>query len=158
MSGGRWGQLPDPTPDPTSETEADLETDHQCDGGDGPTRRHALALGATAALAGGALTVAGGAEAAAATKPLIKLSAIKVGRSVRAGNLIVTRVTARTAVARSAVCMHQGCLVAVSGSKLACPCHGSQFNPRTGAVLAGPASRPLPAIRLRIRKGYLYRA
>jgi Rieske Fe-S protein len=67
-------------------------------------------------------------------------------------------VTARTAVGHSAICTHQGCAVAPSGAELRCPCHGSRFRARTGAVLAGPAARPLPTVRLSIKKGYVYRA
>jgi Rieske Fe-S protein len=47
----------------------------------------------------------------------------------------------------SAVCTHQSCLVgSVSATSIDCPCHGSRFDPVTGDVLAGPASRPLPAV------------
>lgn len=139
----------------------------------GTSRRQVVVLGATAVLAGGALTVCGAGTASAATrassdseegefsaaaKPLIKLSAIKVGRSVKVGTVIVTRLTSRTAVGHSTVCTHQGCAVQPSGAELKCPCHGSRFNARTGAVLGGPAPRPLAAVRLKVSKGYVYRA
>jgi len=43
-------------------------------------------------------------------------------------------------------CTHRGCDVgyAAASGRLECPCHGSQFAP-TGAVLEGPAERPLRA-------------
>jgi len=44
----------------------------------------------------------------------------------------------------SAVCTHQGCLVAgVQDGEIRCPCHGSAFDAATGAVVRGPASDPL---------------
>ena len=45
-------------------------------------------------------------------------------------------------VALLAACTHQGCQPEPVGDRLVCPCHGSEFD-RTGAVLEGPAERPL---------------
>ena len=44
-------------------------------------------------------------------------------------------------LAYDAVCPHAGCTVQYSQSAriLVCPCHGSEFNPETGAVEVGPA-------------------
>ena len=54
--------------------------------------------------------------------------------------------------AYSAVCTHQGCTVNYRDGKLACPCHGSVFDPaRAAAVDAGPAPRPLPEIPVEVR-------
>lgn len=39
-------------------------------------------------------------------------------------------------------CTHRGCVVEPVGSRLACPCHGSEFEP-DGALVSGPADRPL---------------
>ncbi len=51
-------------------------------------------------------------------------------------------------VAFDAVCPHEGCTVAYQPSAkiIACPCHGSEFNPRTGAVVHGPAPNGLTKI------------
>jgi Rieske Fe-S protein len=55
-------------------------------------------------------------------------------------------------VAYSAICTHQGCTVAYKDGNLACPCHGSVFDPANGAsVVAGPAQRPLPEIPVKVR-------
>ena len=62
-------------------------------------------------------------------------------------------------VAYSAVCTHQGCKVAYQGGNLACPCHGSVFDPANGAeVVAGPASRPLPEIPVKVEGGEVVKA
>lgn len=46
--------------------------------------------------------------------------------------------------------LHEGCVI---GSEIECPWHGSKFSLRTGAVLAGPASRPQPSYETRTRYG-----
>jgi len=62
-------------------------------------------------------------------------------------------------VAYSAVCTHAGCTVAYKNAQLACPCHGSIFDPANGAeVVSGPAQTPLPEIPVEIRNGEVLRA
>jgi cytochrome b6-f complex iron-sulfur subunit len=62
-------------------------------------------------------------------------------------------------VAYSAICTHQGCTVAYRDSQLACPCHGSIFDPANGAeVVSGPAQRPLPEIPVEVQDGQVVRA
>ncbi|MDP8901988.1 MAG: Rieske (2Fe-2S) protein [Actinomycetota bacterium] len=62
-------------------------------------------------------------------------------------------------VAYSAVCTHAGCTVAYKNAQLACPCHGSIFDPANGAeVVSGPAQTPLPEIPIRIEDGQILRA
>jgi len=52
--------------------------------------------------------------------------------------------------AYSAICVHLGCTVFAQLNQqglIACPCHGSEYDPRHGArVVRGPAPRPLPSI------------
>jgi Rieske Fe-S protein len=61
--------------------------------------------------------------------------------------------------AYSAVCTHRGCTVGYSDGKLACPCHGSVFDPTNdGAVVNGPATQPLPEIPIQVRNGEVFRA
>jgi cytochrome b6-f complex iron-sulfur subunit len=43
----------------------------------------------------------------------------------------------------STTCTHLGCIVGLSDTGFACPCHGSRFD-TDGTVTGGPAPRPLP--------------
>jgi thiosulfate dehydrogenase [quinone] large subunit len=56
----------------------------------------------------------------------------------------------------SAVCTHAGCTVGYQGGAFVCPCHGSVFDGRTGAVLTGPAGQGLPAIAVTVVDGTVY--
>ena len=52
----------------------------------------------------------------------------------------------------SLVCTHLGCTVSATPEQLVCPCHGSSFDWK-GAVIKGPADRPLPQYRVEERDG-----
>ncbi len=61
--------------------------------------------------------------------------------------------------AYSAICTHRGCTVGYGNGNLACPCHGSVFDPANGgAVVNGPATQPLPEIPVEVRNGEVFRA
>jgi Rieske Fe-S protein len=59
----------------------------------------------------------------------------------------------------SAICTHAACVVSgwkAEDEHFFCPCHGSVYDPAAGgAVVAGPAPRPLPSLPLRIADGAL---
>ena len=67
--------------------------------------------------------------------------------------IVVSRSSSGGPVAFSAICTHMGCQVAPAGNQLACPCHGSHFDALTGAVLQGPATRPLPSVAVHVENG-----
>lgn len=62
-------------------------------------------------------------------------------------------------VAYSAACTHDGCPVSSWDAKTfqyVCPCHQSRFDPKAGgALVSGPAYRPLPALPLQLQDGFL---
>ena len=62
----------------------------------------------------------------------------------------IVRVTAGFA-AVSAICTHLGCITQWKQdlNLIACPCHGSKFQ-KDGAVVNGPAPRPLPHYAIRL--------
>lgn len=67
---------------------------------------------------------------------------------------VLVRLRGGNFVAYSALCTHAGCAVAYSNGQLACPCHGSIFDPANNArVVNGPAQRPLPKIPVEVRGG-----
>jgi cytochrome b6-f complex iron-sulfur subunit len=47
----------------------------------------------------------------------------------------------------STVCTHLGCIVKASKNGFDCPCHGSGFT-KDGAVVKGPAPKPLPWLKV----------
>jgi len=91
-------------------------------------------------------------------------SALALGRSenviVSSGGknyaVVLTRTPSGVA-AFSRICTHQGSLVAANGAgQLECPSHGAVFNASTGAVIEGPATRPLTQFRAVERGGSIY--
>ena len=72
---------------------------------------------------------------------------------------VLVRLRSGNFVAYSAVCTHEGCTVVYRNRQLACPCHGSVFDPANNArVVNGPAQRPLPKIPVEVRGGEVVRA
>jgi 3-phenylpropionate/trans-cinnamate dioxygenase ferredoxin subunit len=55
-------------------------------------------------------------------------------------------------------CTHMGCSLAngeLEGTMVTCACHGSQFDVTSGAVIRGPAQRPVRSRALQIDGGEL---
>jgi cytochrome b6-f complex iron-sulfur subunit len=49
----------------------------------------------------------------------------------------------------STTCTHLGCIVGISDTGFACPCHGSRFD-QDGNVTGGPAPKPLPWFKVNL--------
>jgi Rieske Fe-S protein len=100
-----------------------------------------------------------GAAPAGGGKLLAALGRVPPGGGLILANekIVLTAATDGTVHGFSAVCTHQGCTVgSVSAGVISCPCHGSSFDAVTGAVIAGPASQPLPAISIVVRNNDIY--
>ncbi len=76
------------------------------------------------------------------------------GAIYRAARVVVTQPSRGQYKAFSAVCTHVGCIMnKVGNGTIDCPCHGSEFKITNGAVVTGPAPRPLPEIKIKIVGG-----
>lgn len=116
----------------------------------------------------GDILVAAGAMAGLAAGQPLRLSDLPVGAAVQAvpsgksdnqsALIEVVRIgddpLAGGLVGFSAICTHLGCAVVqqlTPEGQIACPCHGSHFDPRQGgAAVRGPADRPLPGLTINV--------
>ncbi|WP_219466111.1 Rieske (2Fe-2S) protein [Nonomuraea rhizosphaerae] len=121
------------------------------------TRRALITRGGAAGAGAVFLWTATPAEAEeeAAGPVLSSTKGIRVGGGkIVKGKYVITHPTKGVYKCFSAKCTHQGCTVAsVSGGKIHCPCHGSQFSATTGAVVRGPAKRALAKKKIKVAKG-----
>ncbi|MGK4581253.1 Rieske 2Fe-2S domain-containing protein [Kitasatospora sp. HPMI-4] len=106
-----------------------------------------------AGTAAGAPSPSAGAtgSASAGKKASVAVSAVPVGGSAQVADpasgdtVYIVQPKAGQYCGLSAICTHSGCTVnAPRNGQLYCPCHGSRFDAATGAVVNGPATRPLP--------------
>ncbi|CAL9285969.1 Rieske (2Fe-2S) protein [Streptomyces griseoincarnatus] len=114
--------------------------------------------GATAAPAesGGAADDAangGGSGGSAGGTPLASTADIPEGggKVFADQRVVVVQPSAGEFKAYSATCTHQGCAVkSVSDGLINCPCHNSNFSVTDGSVSSGPATEPLPEVRITV--------
>jgi Rieske Fe-S protein len=101
----------------------------------------------------------GGSTAGAADGSLGKTGDIPVGggKVFDSQKVVVTQPAAGSFKASSAVCTHQGCVVAsINNGIIQCPCHGSQYSIADGSVKAGPAPKPLAAKTVSVKNGEIF--
>lgn len=130
-------------------------------------RRALITNGGVAALGVGVLALAGcsparGPDASpgggldSGTR-LAMLADIPVGGTlavkVEGADIVMAQPREGQVVAFSAICTHQGCVVAANPETYDCPCHGSRYDAATGAVLGGPAPEPLTQLSVEVANG-----
>jgi cytochrome b6-f complex iron-sulfur subunit len=71
---------------------------------------------------------------------------------VPAGRAVAVYRDGEGVYAVSTICTHLGCVVKPVHDGFECPCHGSRFD-GAGAVVKGPAPRPLPWLLVKVRDG-----
>ncbi len=126
--------------------------------GDGSGDGAAVGQSTPAASAGGSEEAAAGTggTAIAAESDVAPGGAVKF--KDRGRDAVLVHLDGGEFVAYSAVCTHAQCTVAYKNAQLACPCHGSIFDPANGAeVVSGPAQTPLPEIPIRVQDGQILR-
>ncbi|GHF88990.1 Rieske (2Fe-2S) protein [Streptomyces griseosporeus] len=75
-------------------------------------------------------------------------------RLYRDHNVVVSRDASGGLKAYSTICTHAQCPInKLEGTKLICPCHGSQFDATTGEVLQSPATTPLKQLPVQVKNG-----
>jgi Rieske Fe-S protein len=119
--------------------------------------------GSDGGKAGGGKQKASGGDAKAGGPAIASTSEVAPGSALKfkdSGNpAFLVHLDSGNFVAYSAICTHQGCTVAYQGGQLACPCHGSVFDPANGgAVVTGPATTPLPEIPVKVQGGEVTKA
>ena len=121
------------------------------------TRRSALRV----ALASVAASFVG-VKAEANTKQIVRLNKIKVGGTFPfqlANGAPALLFRTKTGVfAYQTICTHQGGVTKYFSARklLVCPVHNASFDPfKKGAVVAGPATNPLPTVKVAVKSGWV---
>jgi len=103
-----------------------------------------------------------GTRAEANTKQIVRLSRIKVGGTFAfqlANGAPALLFRTKTGVfAYQTICTHQGGVTKYFSAKkvLVCPVHNASFDPfKKGAVITGPATNPLPTVKVVVQNGWV---
>lgn len=139
-------------------------------------RRHVLIAAASVPLVaacGGGDTETAGSNAPAGSDPtptpgagsagsgsrtkLVDTAQVEVGGAVFLNTIVVTQPAAGDFHAFDRTCTHQGCPVTkMQQGEIHCVCHGSRFDPTTGAPTAGQAPSPLTEIAIVVEDGAIF--
>ena len=129
-----------------------------------PTRRRVLVAGGVVAAAAAVTAGCSSSSTPPAGTPVSGGSAGGSGSSVSTTDIpvgggvvlqdkqvVITQPTAGTYKAFSAVCTHEGCIVAqVAEGTITCPCHMGQFSAADGSVQGGPPPAPLAEVAITV--------
>lgn len=88
----------------------------------------------------------GSGEDLGGSQVLLPVADVAVGGGVVVSSppIVITQPTKGQINGFTAICSHQGCLVAkVEDNEIICPCHGSRFSAVDGSVINGPAEQGL---------------
>jgi cytochrome b6-f complex iron-sulfur subunit len=112
--------------------------------------------GGSTPTGGGGTTTGGGAGGGAGSSALAAVSDVPQGGGLivdnpSGGKLLLVRPAANQVKAYNAACTHQGTTVdPPKNGVVTCPNHGSQFDPTSGAVKRGPATKALGAVAVKV--------
>jgi nitrite reductase/ring-hydroxylating ferredoxin subunit len=117
------------------------------------SRRTALRLALV-----GALTTITGSRAVAANNQIVQLSKVKVGATypfqLSNGAPAILFRTKTGVFAYQSICTHQGGMTKYFAARklIVCSVHNASFDPfKKGAVVSGPATNPLPSVKVAIK-------
>jgi len=121
------------------------------------TRRSALRM----AMAGVATSLFGSRAEAAETR-IVRLTKVKVGGTfafqLSNGAPALLFRTKTGVFAFQTICTHQGGMTKYLSAKkvLVCSVHNASFDPfKKGAVVTGPATNPLPTVKVAVKSGWV---
>ena len=124
------------------------------------SRRTVLRGVALTPVAGLGLTACADGE----SKPAVPTGPVELGaekevarggaKLYRDHNVVVSRGEDGTLAAYSTICTHARCAISkLEGTRLICPCHGSEFDATSGKVLREPAVAPLTRLAVEVENG-----
>ncbi|MET7390107.1 Rieske (2Fe-2S) protein [Streptomyces sp. NPDC005529] len=116
------------------------------------------ALTPVAGLGLAACSGGGGGAPATPTAPVVLGAESEVAKGgaelYQDQKVVVSRAEDGSLKAFSSICTHAGCAInKLDGTTLVCPCHGSEFDARTGKVLRAPATEPLNPLSVEAKNG-----